>query len=522
MAQIVRLRRSSVIGKKPTNAQLELGELSINTSDGKVFLAKSGSGGPSIEELISTNTVNTGSINLIGDVTASNFSGSFIGNGSGITNVVSSSYAVTSSYAGLAFTIESTPGATQLLTVSTPSTTWTFNHNLGEQFPVIQVYDDNGFVVIPTSIEMFSDITTIITFSLAQSGYATATVGGGLPAISSSYTGRVLQTDGVGATWEPIGSILTANKIVSGSVSASISPNRGLEINTNTIVSGSLFISGTTEFGGDLVPRTARGATLGTSDRPFAEIFVSSGSINIASDTPGDPNTEISNVDGNLLISAGGVRLLGNASFIATTGSFQYISGSMEQVGDYTQTGDYTMVGDKIISGSLYVSASLNINNGFYVDGHKQFNYGQFSDTTIQSGSSATAYAIRLNTVDLASGFSIVGGTRITAANSGTFNLQFSAQLFQTTNNAAEISIWLRKDGIDVPNSNTDLTIEKISGGGKLVAAWNYIVQLNATQYVELMWSSTRNDTQIFSIGTQSSPSRPATPSVILSMTQIA
>jgi hypothetical protein len=411
MAQIVRLRRSSVLGKKPTNAQLELGELSINTGDGKVFLAKSGSGGPSIEELISTNTVNTGSINLIGDITASNF----VGNGSGITNVISSSYAVSSSYsvsssyAGLAFTIESTPGATQLLTVSTPSTTWTFNHNLGEQFPVIQVYDDNGFVVIPTSIEMFSDITTIITFSLAQSGYATATVGGGLPAISSSYVGRVLQTDGVGASWEPIGSILTANKIVSGSVSASISPNRGFEINTNTTVSG-----------------------------------------------------------------------------------------------------------------SLYVSESLNVNNNFYVDGIKQFNYGQFSDTTIQSGSSATTHAMRLNTVDLASGFSIVSGTRITSANGGIYNLQFSAQLFQTTNNAAEISIWLRKNGNDVPNSNTDLTIEKISGGGKLVAAWNFFVELNATEYVELMWSSTRSDTQIYYEGIQSSPSRPATPSIILSMTQIA
>lgn len=201
MAQIVRLRRSSVVGKKPTNAQLELGELSINTSDGKVFLAKSGSGGPSIEELISTNTVNTGSINLIGNVTASNFSGSFIGNGSGITNVISSSYAVTSSYAGLAFTIESTPGVTQLLTVSSPSTTWTFNHNLGERFPTIQVFDSNGFVVIPTSIDCQTINTTVITFSLAQSGYVTATIGGGLPAISSSYNGRILQTDGIGASW---------------------------------------------------------------------------------------------------------------------------------------------------------------------------------------------------------------------------------------------------------------------------------------------------------------------------------
>ena len=227
MAQIVKLRRSSVAGQKPTNANLQLGELAINTTDGKVFLAKSGSGGPSVEEIVTTNTVNTGSLNLIGSVTASEFSGAFVGDGSGITNVVSSSYAVTSSYAGLAFTIESTPGATQLLTVTTPSTTWYFNHNLGEQYPVIQVYDDNGFVVIPTSIEMFSDITTIITFSLAQSGYATATVGGGLPAISSSYDGRILQTDGIGASWNTLSSsgiattgsnVLTGDQLIIGSI----------------------------------------------------------------------------------------------------------------------------------------------------------------------------------------------------------------------------------------------------------------------------------------------------------------
>ncbi len=163
MAQIVKLRRSAVGGQKPTNSNLQLGELAINTTDGKVFLAKSGSGGPSIEELISTNTVNTGSINLIGAVTASNF----VGGGAGITGVISSSYSVTSSYAGLAFTIESTPGATQLLTVTTPSTTWYFNHNLGEQYPVIQVYDDNGFVVIPSSIEMFSE-NTLSVFHLIQ------------------------------------------------------------------------------------------------------------------------------------------------------------------------------------------------------------------------------------------------------------------------------------------------------------------------------------------------------------------
>ena len=68
MAQIIRLRRSSVSGQKPTNSNLELGELALNTTDGKAFMAKSGSLGTSIEELIITNASNTGSINLSGSI----------------------------------------------------------------------------------------------------------------------------------------------------------------------------------------------------------------------------------------------------------------------------------------------------------------------------------------------------------------------------------------------------------------------------------------------------------------------
>ena len=90
MSQIVKLRRSSVSGQKPTNANLQLGELALNTTDGKVYMAKSGSLGPSVEELISTNTVNTGSINITGDITGSIFTGSFKGDGSQLYNIPSS------------------------------------------------------------------------------------------------------------------------------------------------------------------------------------------------------------------------------------------------------------------------------------------------------------------------------------------------------------------------------------------------------------------------------------------------
>ncbi|MCE2843867.1 MAG: hypothetical protein LW604_01425 [Sediminibacterium sp.] len=61
-------------------------------------------------------------------------------------------------------------------------------------------------------------------------------------------------------------------------------------------------------------------STLGTIDKPFKGLFLSAGSLSIASDTLGKniPAAILSNVEGNLQISAGGVKLMGdNTSFIA-------------------------------------------------------------------------------------------------------------------------------------------------------------------------------------------------------------
>jgi hypothetical protein len=107
---------------------------------------------------------------------------------------------------------------------------------------------------------------------------------------------------------------------------------------------------------GDIVPTTPQGATLGTADKPFAELYLQSGSISIESDTPGDPSAIISNVDGNLEISVGGMSLIepGN-SFIAETGSFQYLSGSLNYVGIMDVDGNITFDGN-----SALLTASLS------------------------------------------------------------------------------------------------------------------------------------------------------------------
>jgi hypothetical protein len=63
MAQNIILKRSALPGKVPTTSSLNVGEIAVNTYDGKLFIKRSGSI-ESIEEVLTTNVINTGSITL--------------------------------------------------------------------------------------------------------------------------------------------------------------------------------------------------------------------------------------------------------------------------------------------------------------------------------------------------------------------------------------------------------------------------------------------------------------------------
>jgi hypothetical protein len=76
--------------------------------------------------------------------------------------------------------------------------------------------------------------------------------------------------------------------------------------------------------------------------------------------------------------------------------------------------------------------------------------------------------------------------------------------------------------GSNIANSNTDFTIEKIAGGGYMVAALNFLTRIQSGSYVELKYSKTTTEGQLLAQGTRSTPTRPATPSVIVTVTQIA
>lgn len=147
--------------------------------------------------------------------------------------------------------------------------------------------------------------------------------------------------------------------------------------------------------------------------------------------------------------------------------------------------------------------------------------YGAFLDTTIQTNPVVDQVNImRLNTTVEANGVSVVNDTEITVANSGVYNLQFSVQLAKTTGADRNVDIWFRKNGIDISNSNTQLTL--FGSDSRLVAAWNFVSTLLAGEYLEIAWSSPFSTMELLAIPPQINPDRPEVPSVIVTLTQVS
>jgi hypothetical protein len=143
--------------------------------------------------------------------------------------------------------------------------------------------------------------------------------------------------------------------------------------------------------------------------------------------------------------------------------------------------------------------------------------YGTFFDTTTQTAAAtSTAYPITINSTDISEGVYIGTPTsRVYVDRVGTYNFQFSAQLLKSGGGSGNVYIWYRVNGADIANSATIVTLAGSSSA--VVAAWNFVVDLNAGDYFELVWSTNNTNCEIHATGA-SSPV-PAVPSVILTVT---
>jgi hypothetical protein len=225
----------------------------------------------------------------------------------------------------------------------------------------------------------------------------------------------------------------------------------------------------------------------------------------------------------NIFVVGTGTSTVRKTGFLIDSGSNTFVEGTLNVSGSTKLTGSLS-----IQSGSALPSATgssvltWNATTGQVGQSpiatliSSSFSVGAFNSTVTQSGSSGVSQSMTYNNTDISNGITLNGGgTQLTIANSGTYNIQFSAQLNAPTG-ADTIWIWLKKNGTNVSNTGTKLVLANNEAN---VAAWNFVVPATASDYFELVWQNNGGHAQLLTEA--GAGNYPAIPSIIVTVTQV-
>ena len=254
-----------------------------------------------------------------------------------------------------------------------------------------------------------------------------------------------------------------------------------------------------------LTPGAGIGVTNGAGSITLANTGVLSWSGGATGLTPAAPATGNVTLSGLLNVASGG------------TGQSSYTDGQL-------------LIGNT--TGNTLGKATLTAGDGIAItNGHASITiaslrfYGAFSDFTSQPlASTATGQVMTFNTTDIGGhGVSVVSSSRMTVANAGTYNFQWSGQFRSTSASLEDVYVWLRINGTDVTGSTGLISIPSKHAGldGHTIAAWNYMLNLNANDYVQLVWGGGSTALSIATYAAGASPTRPSTASLIATFQQV-
>jgi len=145
--------------------------------------------------------------------------------------------------------------------------------------------------------------------------------------------------------------------------------------------------------------------------------------------------------------------------------------------------------------------------------------WGSFWSTQTQTNATAMNLFTFNNADPSNNGVDLSGNDKIKVAQNDVYDIQFSAQMDKTDSGSDNVEIWLRKNGVNVPDTNTVITLD--GNNSKSVPAWNFVLTLEAGDYIELAWHSPDTDVRALYQSASTSPTRPAVPSIILTVTNV-
>jgi hypothetical protein len=253
--------------------------------------------------------------------------------------------------------------------------------------------------------------------------------------------------------------------------------------------------------------------------------------------TPG-AGISVTNASGSITVANTGVLswsagITGLTPATAATGNVT-LSGLLNVFSGGTGQSSYTdgqllignTTGNTLGKATLTAGSGIAITNGaaaITIASDKA--YGSFYDTTTQSAAALTIKAITFNSTELSYNVSIGTPTsRIVVARAGIYNIQFSAEISNPSAAIDDVTIWIRQNGVNIPNSAGIVGTPAKHGAinGHTIIGWNYILQAAANDYFELYWITDNGTTQILTYPASTvAPIHPQAPSMILTVQQV-
>ena len=247
-------------------------------------------------------------------------------------------------------------------------------------------------------------------------------------------------------------------------------------------------------------------------------------------------NVSAENINGVISITQGGtglnnlkdIKVLFNIDKINNTpDSSKPISNlALTAINDKLKKADTLSLSNRIhlkLNSKDTLSLSNRINN--IASMSIEYDYGSFYDTAKQAASAtSSATALKFSYDGLLNNIIVLPNTsgqptKITVLHAGVYNVRYALQIIKTDIGVDEASVWIRRNGSAYLNTHTNFTI---SGSGiKNVLTGNYLVDLGSNDYIELFYAVKNINSIVTGSPTQTSPSRPATPSVYIILQKI-
>lgn len=177
---------------------------------------------------------------------------------------------------------------------------------------------------------------------------------------------------------------------------------------------------------------------------------------------------------------------------------------------------------------NFFLKVVFGLGSLFGPQGGKFINtpHGAFHSSIDQvAANTTTAYPVYFGTTDISNGVTVANDSQITVAVDGIWNVQFSLQIKNVSNDGQDFDIWFRKNGTNIDDSNSRFHVpaRKSTGDAShIIASLNFLVSLVAGDYVEVVGCVTSTDVSLEAFPAGTSPTRPAIPSAIATMTFVS